>query len=201
MKLPKTNDMKQIKFYVILLCVFSLFGCGDDDDNTIPCDNTSSEFQSIFQNMITSGHTDDVTFDTEIHEYTFTLSANKEVCEIGYQSQPAISSTSYLIEIIDSLTNTVIYSNNHTFSSISTSYITPSLTINLQSGTSYTIRRTLLLSNANGQFSNIIGRIARKSPMNFPYSNGIMTITSADFYQNGGPLTNLGVPYIDLILR
>ena len=57
------------------------------------------------------------------------------------------------------------------------------------------------MSNAGNQFGNIIGRIARNSPMSFPYSNGIMTITDADFYQNGGPLTNLGVPYIDLILR
>ena len=192
--------MKQFKLYVVLLCVFSIVGCGDDDE-PILCDNTSSEFQTIFQSMISSGHTDQVTYDTEIHEYTFTLSANREVCEIGYQSQPAISSTPYLIEILDNSTTTTIYSNNHTFSSTTTSYVTPAVTVNLQSGISYTVRRTILLSNAGNQFGNIIGRIARNSPMSFPYSNGIMTITDADFYQNGGPLTNLGVPYIDLILR
>lgn len=192
--------MKQFKLYVILLCVFSIVGCGDDDEPS-PCDNTSSEFQTIFQSMIISGHTDEVSYDTEIHEYTFTLSANREVCEIGYQSQPAISSTPYLIEIIDNFTVTTIYSNNHTFSSTSTSYITPAVIVNLQSGISYTVRRTILLSNAGNQFGNIIGRIAINSPMSFPYANGIMTITDADFYQNGGPLTNLGVPYIDLILR
>jgi len=192
--------MKQFKLYLILLCAFSIFGCGKDCERN-PCDNTTSEFQTIFQSMISSGYTDEVTYDTEIHEYTFTLSANREVCEIGYQSQPAISSASYLIEIIDNSTSSTIYSNNHSFSSAATSYVTPSSIVNLQSGVSYTIRRTILLSNAGNQFANIIGRIATNSPMSFPYSNGIMTITNADFYQNGGPLTDSGVPYIDLILR
>lgn len=193
--------MNQFKIYLVLLFLGFMFGCGEDDDNPNPCDNTTSEFQSIFQDMITSGYTDNVTYDTEIHEYKFTLSASKEVCEIGYQSQPGIASTPYLIEIIDNSANSTLYSNNHIFSSTATSYITPSTTVNLQSGVSYTIRRTILLSNAGNQFINIIGRLARNNPMSFPYSNGIMTITNADFYQNGGPLTDLGVPYIDLILR
>ena len=192
--------MKQFKRIVILLSVFSIVGCGDDE-KPIPCDITSSEFQTIFQSMINSGHTDEVTYDTEIHEYTFTLSANREVCEIGYQSQPAISSTPYLIEILDNSNATTIYSNNHTFSSTTTSYVTPAVIVNLQSGVSYTVRRKILLNDAGNQFGNIIGRIASNSPMSFPYANGVMAITGADFYQNGGPLTNLGIPYIDLILR
>ena len=153
--------------------------------------------------MILNGHTDDVFIDTEIHEYTFVLSENKEVCEIGYQSQPAISTALYLIEIIDNTNNLAVYSGNHIFSASETSYVTPGSTTNLQLETSYTLRRTILLSDANGQFGSIIGRIARKSEMNFPYTDGIMSITSANFYQASNPggvsLLDDAVPYIDLI--
>ena len=169
------------------------------------CDPSSTSFQSIFQNMTLNGHTDDVHYDTEIHEYTFVLSQEKEVCELGYQSQPATSSVPYLIEIIDNATSTIIYGGNHIFSSSETSFVTPPLTIALQTGISYTLRRTILLNNANGQLGNIIGRVARKDQMNFPYSEGIMTVTDANFYQTnsptGGSLQDVAVPYIDLVFR
>tara|TARA_B110000046_G_scaffold180770_1_gene211881 strand:+ start:930 stop:1283 length:354 start_codon:yes stop_codon:yes gene_type:complete len=114
--------------------------------------------------MILNGHTDDVFIDTEIHEYTFVVSEDKEVCEIGYQSPPAISTALYLIEIIDNTNNVAVYSGNHIFS---------------------------------------VSEIARKSEMNFPYTDGIMTITSANFYQASNPggvsLLDDAVPYIDLI--
>tara|TARA_B100001059_G_scaffold117340_1_gene117608 strand:- start:295 stop:801 length:507 start_codon:yes stop_codon:yes gene_type:complete len=165
--------------------------------------------------MILNEHTDEVFFDTEVHEYSFVLSEDKEVCEIGYQSQPEIFSALYLMEIIDSTTGMIIYSGNHNFSSSETSFVTPSSTINspfaaplastivIQSGVTYTLRRTILLNNANGQFSNLIGRVARRSEMSFPYTEGAMTITSTNFYQanpsGGGSLLNYAVPYIDLI--
>ena len=126
------------------------------------CDHSSSSFQSIFQNMILNEYTDEAFFDTEIHEYSFVLTEDKEVCEIGYQSQPAISSALYLIEIIDSTTGTIIYAGNHNFSSSETSFVAPTSTINspfaapvvsmidLQSGVTYTLRRTIVLDNANG---------------------------------------------------
>lgn len=171
----------------------------DDEDIPVSCNNTTSEFQSIYKNMLTSGYEDDISFDTEIHEYTFTLSADREVCLIGYQSQPEISSTPYLIEIVDNSKNVIIYSNSHTFSSTTTSYVIPTATINLQSGLSYTIRR--IQTNWGTNIGNTIGRFVRNSSMNFPYSFGIMTITSAGFYQNGGTLRENGVPFIDLILK
>ena len=62
--------------------------------------------------MILNEHTDEVFFDTEVHEYSFVLSEDKEVCEIGYQSQPEIFSALYLMEIIDSSTGMIIYSGN-----------------------------------------------------------------------------------------
>ena len=169
-----------------------------DDGNTI-CDNTSSDFQDLYQSMVTAGYTDDVTYDTEIHEYTFVLTATKELCEIGYQSQPGVATTPYVMEVVDNSTATTIYSDSHTFSSTTTSYVTLTSTVILQANTSYTIKR--IQTNWAPNIGNTIGRLARRSSMTFPYSYGIMTITAADFHQNGGPLTNLGVPYIDIILR
>lgn len=181
------------------------------------CDHSSSSFQSIFQSMILNEHSDEVFFDTEVHEYSFVLSEDKEVCEIGYQSQPELSSALYLIEIVDNTTGTIIYAGNHNFSSSETSFVTPTSTINspfaaplastidLQSGVTYTLRRSIFLNNANGQFSNLIGRVARRGEMSFPYTDGIMTLTSANFYQvtpsGGGSLMNYAVPYIDLIFK
>lgn len=191
--------MNQLKIYLVALSLIFFIGCDEDVDNSIQCNNTNSEFQSIFKNMLSSGYEEDVSFDTEIHEYTFTLSADREICKIGYQSQPGISSTPYLIEIVDNSKNVIIYSNNHTFSSTSTSYVTPTSTINLQSGVSYTIKR--IQTNWKTDITFTIGRLARKNQMDFPYSSGIMTISTADFYQRGGPLTELAVPYIDLIFK
>lgn len=190
--------MNQLKIYLVTLSLIFVIGC-DNEDIQVSCNNTTSEFQSIYKNLITIGYKEYVSFDTEIHEYTFTLSADKEVCKIGYQSQPGISSTPYLIEIVDNSKNVIIYSNNHTFSSTSTSYVTPTSTINLQSGVSYTIRR--IQTNWGTNIGNTIGRFVRNSSMNFPYSVGIMTITSAGFYQNGGTLRENGVPFIDLIFK
>ena len=184
--------------FVVLVLSLVTFGCGDGPDS-VTCDASSSEFQNIFDDMIANGHGDDVFFDSEIHEYTFSLSESKELCKIGYQSQPGISSTPYLIEILESATGTVVYSNNHVFSSTATSYITLTSVLSLDAGASYTIRR--IQTNWGSNIGNTIGRLARKSPMSFPYSNGIMTISSANFYQNGGPSADVGVPYIDLILK
>ncbi len=153
----------------------------------------------LFQDIINNGHTDQVTFDTEIHEYTFSLSSNKEICGIGYQSQPEIASTPYIIEIFDNSANISIYSESHVFNSSKISYVSPTSTVSLQPGTSYTIKR--IQTNWGTFITNTIGRLARKSEMTFPYSSGDMTINSANFYQNGGPLINSGIPYIDLIFE
>lgn len=144
------------------------------------------------------GHVNDITFDTEIHEYTFQFSANKTICSIGYQSQPAIAAAPYLIQILDA-SNNIVYSSPHIFSSANTSYV-PITPTPIVANQSYTIRRTILLSNAGNSFQNIIGRVVRQNGalVSFPQTFGIMTITGANFYQNGGPLLNMGIPYIDI---
>lgn len=163
-----------------------------------PCTTANTTFNQLYANVVAlPGHQNTNAFDTEIHEYTFTLSATKTICSVGYQSQPAIASTPYLIEIVDP-SNTVIYSGSHVFSSANTSYasITPTTIIANQP---YKIRRTMLLVNAGNNFANLIGRVVNQpgALVSFPQNFGIMTITGANFYQNGGPLVNMGIPYID----
>jgi hypothetical protein len=185
---------------LMIILVLGIVSCTPDDgDPTVFCDNSTSEFQALYQNMITSGHTDTVTYDTEIHEYTFELATTEEVCEIGYQSQTGIATTPYVIEIVDNITSTIIYSGSHTFSATGTSYVAPLATITLQAGTSYTIKR--IQTNWGANIGNTIGRLATTNTMSFPYTYGIMTITGSNFHQNGGPAIDFGVPYIDIIFK
>jgi len=163
------------------------------------CSSTNTIFNQLYNNVVAlPGYQNTVTYDTEIHEYTFTFSQTKTICSIGYQSQPAIAAVPYKMEIIDNNTNTVIYSGNHVFSSANTSYVSISPTL-IIANQSYTVRRTMLLANAGNNFANIIGRVVNQpgALVSFPQSFGIMTITGANFYQNGGPLVNRGIPYID----
>jgi hypothetical protein len=163
------------------------------------CSSTNTIFNQLYTNVVAlPGYQNTVTYDTEIHEYTFTFSQTKTICSIGYQSQPAIAAVPYKMEIIDNNTNTVIYTGNHVFSSANTSYVSISPTL-IIANQSYTVRRTMLLTNAGNNFANIIGRVVNQpgALVSFPQSFGIMTITGANFYQNGGPLVNRGIPYID----
>lgn len=201
-KLLKFNLFK--KATLLFLATVTLLGCNPNGTtNPIPlpppCNSVNTDFQQLYTNVVNlAGHQNTITFDTEIHEYTFQLSVNKTVCSIGYQSQPAIATTPYLMEIVDA-SNTVIYSGNHVFSSANTSYV-PITPTPLLANQNYTVRRTILLVNAGNNFANIIGRLVNQpgALVSFPQSFGIMTITGANFYQNGGPLLNRGIPYIDL---
>ena len=203
-------NYKKEKLYLPLLSIaFTLLLTCCTPNNPTPtplpppvCNTSNTDFQQIYSNLLaTANHVNINSFDTEIHEYTFTLSANKALCSVGYQSQAAISSVPYKIELLDA-SNNILYSGNHTFSPTMTSYVSIA-PINLTAGQSYTIRRTMLLSNAGGLFSNIIGRLVRNTSgtISFPTTSGIMTITGSKFYQNGGPLINAGVPYIDLAFQ
>jgi hypothetical protein len=194
--------MKTLKIFGLLLTVlFTATNCGTSPlppPPPPPCSSVNTAFQQLYGNVVAlPGHQNTNTFDTEKHEYTFMLSVNKTICSVGYQSQTAIAGTPYLIEILDA-SNNVIYAGNHVFSSVNTSYvsITPTAIIANQQ---YTIRRTILLVNAGNAFINIIGRVVNQpgALVSFPQSFGIMTITGANFYQNGGPLVNMGIPFID----
>lgn len=193
------NNFKNILTLFITGIIISSCSNGTTPIPVPPCNATNTIFNQLYTSVVAlPGHQNTITFDTEIHEYTFTFSQTKTICSIGYQSQPAIANVPYLMEIVDVNTNTVIYSGNHVFSSANTSYVAiiPTLIVANQP---YTVRRTMLVANAGNNFGNIIGRVVNQpgALVSFPQNLGIMTITGANFYQNGGPLVNRGIPYID----
>lgn len=153
----------------ILICLsFCFIACEEDDEE---CTTTNSDFSQLFSQVsTTSGYSEIISYDTEIHEYTFELFNPKTVCSIGYQSQPGIANTPYTIEIIDNTSSTTVYNGNHIFSSTATSYVQIS-PINLNTNTSYTIRRIQL--NWQNQFVNLIGRLVKynNGTLPFPYTS------------------------------
>lgn len=203
--------MKTIKITLgSLLLAISIVSCTPNPTPTptptpLACATTSSDFQSLYSATLASNSvfTNITTMDLVTHEYTFTLSANKNVCSIGYQGNATLFSASipYTIEIYDNTSSSMTYTGNHLFNSAFTDYVTPLSTVNLVAGHSYTIRRkaTNYLSN----IGNTIGRIIRFSPAlpSYPYTSGVLTITGSNFYGSGGPVLNYGIPYIDMILQ
>lgn len=192
------NPLRIIAFLFLSSLIFS---CTKKEDHypSSSCNTSSSDLQTLFSILTLNGYTQSYTMEAEIHAYTFRLQQGATVCKIGCQSTPALEDTSYLIEIIDSTTNNLIYSGSHRFSANITSYATPDSTIQLQAGTSYTIRR--IQTHWGSTTGNTVGRIIRKNTMEFPYTSGNMLITSSDFYQNGGPYPNQAIPLIDLIFK
>ena len=93
----------KVSLTVLVFAIISMFsiGCGEEENQ--PCDTTNTLFHQIYMNAATAaGNTDRITMDGYIHQYNFTVSSNKEICSVGYQSLPAVSAQLYKIEIIDS---------------------------------------------------------------------------------------------------
>ena len=192
---------------VILLCFTS---CEDKDDNPIIdaiCDTTNSEFRQIYMNFIAvPTSVDEVTMDTETHEYTFFVTAPKTICSIGYQSAHTDPTVPYTIEIINNATATIVYSGSHLFSTTSTTYITPTTTITLQANVSYTIRRTQ--TNWGSDIINTIGRVSTSYDSTtgsyvdlLPMTVGDLTITSSGFDATGFNQVFYMLPFIDIVFE
>jgi hypothetical protein len=199
--------MKNLKnIAVLFLLGITIISCSPSSTAPIPaaCSTTGTDFQNIYLTTLSSNSTyDDYTsMDLVTHEYTFNMFANKTVCKIGYQGNATLyaSSIPYTIEIYDVTAANMVYSGNHVFNSVATDYVTPSSTINLLSGHTYTIRR--IASNYLGNISNTIGRICRFNSAPLPsaanLTGSFMAITGSDFYGTGGPIPNFGIPYIDI---
>ena len=186
----------------------TIVSCSPPPSPAAVCSTSTSDFQTIFNNVLTSdpAYDDYTSMDLVTHEYTFTMLANKSICQIGYQGNATLfaSSIPYTIEIYNNTTSTPVYSGNHAFNSAFTDYVVPSgPTINLINGNSYTIRR--IASNYAGNIGNTIGRICRFNSGPIPSAalgtGAEMQITSSNFYGTGGPIPNFGIPYIDIIFQ
>ena len=191
--------IKKILLGTVIL--FGLISCNSDDDSIeleAICDPSNTIFSQLYNNLSNSpSNQDETTMDLETHSYTFEVSSNKIICQIGYQSVPDYNSIPYLIEIYDNTSSILLYSENHIFSSSTTSYIsiTP---INIESGHSYTINR--IQTNWNGNIVNTIGRLVHGN-LSFPNTLGELTITGSTFYGTGGPADDWGIPFIDIVFQ
>ena len=190
--------MPTIKKVSFILCFALLvFSCNKNKFKT-----NDTDFQHIYNDLIRAGNDAVVTMDTEVHSYTFELSQNKTITSFGYQSDPSLSSTDYVIEIIRNSDSSVIYSGAHQFSSTDISYVTPTSPINLQSGVSYTVNR--IQTNWTQYITETIGHIVKTEPSDYPISDGVLTITETNFHDYGEipePSTFFALPRIDLVLN
>ncbi len=192
-------------FGIALIGLMSLLnsGCGSSSTDPTPCSTTGTYFQAIYSNTTAAaGNTDMVTYDSEIHEYSFRLSSNKTVCSVGYQSQPAIASLPYTIELRDSTTNTTVFSISSTFSSSATSYVSVPSNPVLTTGHVYTLKR--IITSYGGLITNTVGRMAISTsftPLSFPTSSGNMSIIGSKYYQNATAVSDVGIPFIDIVFK
>ncbi|WP_312399766.1 hypothetical protein [Chryseobacterium sp.] len=177
-------------------------GCQVDDEmdeeiQNLYCDSSNTTFNQLYNSLVTPTNPGTAqTLDLVTHSYTFSVTSNKVICKVGYQSAPAMSGTPYLIEIYDNTDAVTVYSDSHLFSSASTSYVTIIPTV-IKSGHSYTIKRSQ--NNYAGNIVNTIGRLITNST--FPVVHGDLKITGSSFYGTGGPLNNGSIPYIDIVFE
>ena len=200
MKTSIKTQISKSKFSITVLAfaIISMFSIGCTPGTPPPpsCNTTNTLFHQIYNNVVaTPGNIDLVTMDLDVHAYDFTVSTNKTICGVGYQSQPAVSGQLYKIEIIDNTTSTTLYNFSTTFST-TTSYVSVP-NISVIPGHSYTIRRTLM--NDLGNVMNRIGKLVTSSTYTipFPYTVGDLTITQANFGTISVP-SNFGLPFIDI---
>ena len=161
-----------------------------------------SDFQNIYNGLIKKGHKADITWDAEVHSYTFTLSENKSVKLIGYQSQSSLSTKDYIIEIIKNSDSSIVYSGGHRFKSNALSYIKPNTPINLTSGVSYTLNR--IQTNWGQYITETIGHIVKTEQSDYPLCHGSLTITETSFHDSNSSSSwqkFQALPRIDIVFN
>lgn len=179
-----------------LLLVFS--SCRENDEEET-CIGSNNDFQLLFNELTNNGYEEKVSMDTEVHQYSFILNEDMNLCKIGYQSYEQVEDREYLIEIIDSASGDILMSQSSKFSADEVSYLEPNASVRLEANTKYSIRR--VLTDWSPYISNTIGHYVRKDSMEFPYAFGVIRITDSYFYQGGGPIKNFAIPYIELVFK
>jgi hypothetical protein len=168
--------LKKYGYYLLFLIVLS--GCKKHKLKTY-----DSDFQHLYNQLIKPNNKPRVSWDTEVHSYTFILNTDKKVALFGYQSQKELKNTDYLIEIIRNSDSAVIYSDGHQFNDTKISYVAPSYPVNLQSGVAYTLKR--IQTNWTQYITETIGHIIRTEESDYPLQYGALTITETDFHDVG----------------
>lgn len=186
-----------IKSFFFIFISIGLFSCKKGKFKT-----NNSDFQHIYNDLIKTGHKADITWDAEVHSYTFVLNENKSIKSFGYQSQSSLSSTDYLIEIINNTDSSIVYSGGHLFSSTDISYAAPNSQINLLSDVHYTLNR--IQTNWGQYITETVGHIVKTDQSDYPLSYGSLTITETRFHDYGASSSwqkYQALPRIDLVFN
>src|SRR5690554_50430 len=192
----KMRSFKKIAVLSIL-SLFALSSCDNDDDLTNNvCDDAYVNIAITDAFSTANGYDDHPeSMDLETHEYRMVINADGEICSVGYQN-PSTWTGDYLIEVINE-TSQASYSGTHSFSQAHLDYqsITP---VTVSSGDIIKVMRTILNSTS---LNETVGRIFRKSDYSdvpYPITVGNIEFLSSNFYGNGGPVLNIGQPYIPI---
>lgn len=203
---------------IFLLFVGLLFvNCSSSDPVITPapilasCNSNNTAFQQLYNPLNTtafpenlSGYSNAVT-----HEYTFNVTNVAAICSVGYQSQTALASQNYQIDIYDTVTSTVVATVVSTFSSTTTSYVSLSTPLSLIAGRSYKIKRysPATSANPNGAGRCVSNNVTGAGNVSFPQTSGNLTITDSDFYTQtfqgivSANDNNNSMPYIDIVFQ
>ncbi len=187
--------MKVLFKNILVASTILFFSCGsNDNDPTDNCETLNSPIVQLFSSLVsnTTDYIDEPEWmDLETHEYNVTINVSGEICSIGYQN-PSTYTGDYLMEIIGP---NGTYAGVHTFSQTATEYISiPPIQVN--AGDTFTIRRTIqTYTNLNETVGRMIRR-TNSANIAFPINLGNTTINSSNFYGAGGPVPNIGIPYI-----
>ena len=189
----------------IALLILVITSCNKDNETKTlsGCDSNNTIFNQLYNSVLnTTPNIERVTLDTKIHGYTFEVTSPATICKIGYRSQPTFETMPYLIEIYNETTNTIVYSGNHTFLSSNTEYVSINPVV-LTVGNSYTIRR--IQNNYTGDITIYIGRVIYKpnlsSNLGFPFTLGILKITNSTFDSTSAGISDIYLPYIDIVFE
>ena len=192
----------------LLLCIATLLTACKKEHNKKPdptCDSSNTKFNQLFNLQLSLPlMNDSITIDSYTHQYTFKVSNDEVLCQIGYQAYPGMDTLPYTFELFDSTTNSLVYSGNHLLSSLTTTYV-PIVPVNLIAGHKYTISR--IQPNDIGNPANLTGRLALigfqvANQLSFPINNNGITILSTDFVGGiSGSHENCALPYIDLVFQ
>ena len=188
------------KVVILSLTVLLITGCGKKKQ---VCKDSPQDFKTIYGDLASLD--DKVTMDAEIHEYSFNVSSEQEICKIGYSSFWRVQNKPYTIEIFDHTDSVTLYRDDHKFSSAGTSYIVPSQPVIFLPNHEYSIRR--IQTNWGSDITKTVGRIKVSydldNPIDFPLTSGVLTITGTQFYDEGRvpDSPNRALPYIDMVFK
>lgn len=198
-------------YFASMLCLVAtvalllLSGCPGSVEQpaTTTCSEVGSDFNQLVNGLFAKKTaTEKISWDLPTHFYTFSVSANRKVCKIGYKGNAALFTNNkpYKIEINDAA-GASVYAGNHLFKSNTIDYqsITP---ITLLAGKTYTIKRTVVgYTNSSQVEGMIITFNSNNNINNFPISQGALTITQAGFSGGGAPINNYGIPFINMVFE